>query len=243
MKIWAAQCTYSQFSGIQFTQSCVTLCDPMDCSTPGSLVLHYLPESAQTHIHWVDDAIQPSHPLLPPSPPAFNLSQHQGLFQWVSCLHQVTKVLELQHQSFQWIVGVDFLYDWLVWSPCYPRDFQESSPAWVLKVRSEDPGVPPGPFPGVCEVPSLCVPVLTTHLGGAKYFSYTLAKQPITTGKRVNYLPLSQIEGICKKAKECHSNFFGFRKKLSFIKYVSLDVYAVIYVICQCYFKVNESKF
>ena len=162
-------------------------------------------------------------------------------WEWVGSSHQVAKVLEVQF--FQGIFRVDFLYDWLVWSPFYPRDFQESSPAWVLKVRSEDPGVPPGPFPGVCEVPSLCVPVLTTHLGGAKYFSYTLAKQPITTGKRVSYLPLSQIKGICKKAKECHSNFFGFRKKLSFIKYVSLDVYAVIYVICQCYFKVNESKF
>ena len=64
------------------TQSCPTLCDPMDCSTPGFPVHHYLLEFAQTHVHWVDDAIQPSHPLLFPSPLAFNLSQHQGLFQW-----------------------------------------------------------------------------------------------------------------------------------------------------------------
>ena len=74
-------------------------------STPGFPVHHQLPELAQTHVHWVSDAIQPSHPLLSPSPPAFNLSHHQGLFQWVSSLHQVAKVLELQlqHQSFQWI--------------------------------------------------------------------------------------------------------------------------------------------
>ena len=76
-------------------QSCLTLCDPMDCSTPDFPVFHYF-EFAQTHAHWVDDTIQPSHPLSSPFPPAFNLSQHQGLFQWVSSLHQVTKVLEFQ---------------------------------------------------------------------------------------------------------------------------------------------------
>ena len=68
----------------------------MDCSTPGFPVFHHLPELAQTHVHWVGDAIQPSHPLSPPSPPAFNLSQHQGLFQWVGSLHQMAKVLELK---------------------------------------------------------------------------------------------------------------------------------------------------
>ena len=88
----------------------VWLRDPTDCSTPGFPVHHQLPELAQTHVHWVCDAIQPSHPLWSPSPPAFNLSQHQGLFQWVSSLHQVAKVLELplQHQSFQWIFRTDF---------------------------------------------------------------------------------------------------------------------------------------
>ena len=98
-------------------------------------VLHQLPELAQTHIHCIGDAIQPSHPLSSPSPPAFNLSQHQGLFQWVSSLQQVAKVLELQlqHQSFQWIFRTDFLYDWLVWSPCSLRDSQESSPAPQFK--------------------------------------------------------------------------------------------------------------
>ena len=74
-----------QFSSV--AQSCLTLCDPMDCSTPGFPVLHQLPEPTQTHVHWVSDAIQPSCPLSSPSPPAFNLSQHQGLFQWVSSSH------------------------------------------------------------------------------------------------------------------------------------------------------------
>ena len=79
-----------QFSSV--TRSCLTLCDPMNRSTPGLPVHHRLPESTQTHVHWVGDAIQPSHPLSSPSPPAPNLSQHQGLFKWVSSLHQVAKV-------------------------------------------------------------------------------------------------------------------------------------------------------
>ena len=91
-------------------QSCLSLCDPMDCSTPGSPVLHCLPEFAHIHVHWVGNAIKPSHPLLPPSF-AFNLSQHQGLSQWVGSSHQVAKVLELQHQSFQWIL-ISFRTDW-----------------------------------------------------------------------------------------------------------------------------------
>ena len=88
-------------SSVQFSfQSCSTLCDPMNCNMPGFPVYHQLPELVQIHVHQVSDAIQPSHPLLSPSPPAFNLSQHQGLFQWVSSSHEVAKVLEfqLQHQ-------------------------------------------------------------------------------------------------------------------------------------------------
>ena len=73
------------------TQSCPTLGDTMDCSTPGFPVLRHLPEFAQTHVHCIGEAIQPSHPLSSPSPPTFNLSQHQDLFQWVSQLHQVAK--------------------------------------------------------------------------------------------------------------------------------------------------------
>ena len=91
-------------------KSCPTLCDPVDCSRPGFPVHHHLPEFAQIHVHWSSDALEPSHPL-PPSHFAFNLSQHQGLFQWVSSSHQVAKVLEfqLQHQSFQWIFRTEFL--------------------------------------------------------------------------------------------------------------------------------------
>ena len=95
---------------ISVTQSCPTLCDPMNRSTPGLPVHHQLPESTQTHVHRVSDAIQPSYPLLSHSP-ALNLSQHQDLFKLVSSSHQVAKVLEfqLQHQSFQWTSRTDLL--------------------------------------------------------------------------------------------------------------------------------------
>ena len=99
-------------SSVQFSsvaQSCPkTLCNPMDCSTPGFPVHHQLLKLTQTHVHRVGDAIQPSHPLSSPFPPAFNLSQHQGLLQWVSFLHQMAKVLELHHQSFQRVFRTDF---------------------------------------------------------------------------------------------------------------------------------------
>ena len=99
----------AQFNPV--AQSCPTLCNPMDCSTPGFPVHHQLPELAQTHAHQVSDTIQPSHSLLSPSLLTFNISQHQGIFQWVSSSHQVARVLEfqLQHQSFQWIFRTDFL--------------------------------------------------------------------------------------------------------------------------------------
>ena len=92
---------FSCFSSV--VKSCPTLCDLTDCSVPGLTVLHYLPEFAQTHVHWASDAIQPSHPLSSLSPPAFHLSQHQSLFQWAGSLHQAAKVLEfqLQHHSSQ----------------------------------------------------------------------------------------------------------------------------------------------
>ena len=99
----------SQFSSV--TESCPSLCNPMNCSTPGLPVHHLLPEFTKSHVHQVGDTIQPSHPLSSLSPPALNLSQHQGLFQGVSSSHQVAKVLEfqLQHQSFQWTPRADFL--------------------------------------------------------------------------------------------------------------------------------------
>ena len=109
------------FNSIQFisvAQSCLTLCDLVNCSMPGFPVHHQLLEFIQTHVHWVGDAVQPSYPLSSPSPPAFNLSQHQGLLKWVSSLHQVAKVLEfkLQHQSFQWMNIQDwFPLGWTGW--------------------------------------------------------------------------------------------------------------------------------
>ena len=121
-----------------FTKLCPTFCYPKDCSMPCFPDLYYLPEFPKSLVHWVGDVIQPSHPLLPPAPPAFNISQHQGLFQWVSSSHQVAKALELQlqHQSFQWIFKTDFLLDGLVGSPYRPRDSQESSPAPQFKSTS-----------------------------------------------------------------------------------------------------------
>ena len=97
-----------QFSSV--AQLCLTLCDPMDCSTSGLPVHHQLPELAQTHVHRVSDAIQPSHPLSAPSPPAFNFSQHQGLFQWVSSLHQ----LRPNYWSFSFSISLSNQYSELI---------------------------------------------------------------------------------------------------------------------------------
>ena len=102
-----------ELSSVQFssvTQLCPTICDPMDCSTPVLPVNRQLPEFTQTHVRWVSDAIQPSHPLSFPSPPAFNLSQHQGLFQWISSSHQVAKVLELQPWHFYFVTSSNCPY-------------------------------------------------------------------------------------------------------------------------------------
>ena len=118
-----------QFSSVQFSYSVVS-----NSLWPHGLQHARFPETiqlleaTQTHVNHVGDAIQPSHPLSP-SPPTFNLSQHQGLFQWVDSSHLVAKVLDfqLQHQSFQWVFRADFLLDWLVGIPCSPRDSQESS--------------------------------------------------------------------------------------------------------------------
>ena len=109
-----------RFSSV--AQSWLTLCDPMTHSTPGLPVPHQLPESTQTHVHRVGDAIQPSHPLSFPSPPAPNPSQHQGLFQWVNSSHEVAKVLEFQpqHQSFQRTPRTDLLKSGLAGSSRSP---------------------------------------------------------------------------------------------------------------------------
>ena len=106
--------TILSYLSVQFNsvaQLCPILREPMDRSTPGRPVHHELPEFTQTYIHWIGDAIQPSHPLLTPSPLSFNLSQHQSLFKLVCSSHQEVKVLEfqLQHQSFQWTPKTDLL--------------------------------------------------------------------------------------------------------------------------------------
>ena len=105
------QSILKEISSVQFSRSVVSDWDSTDCSMSGFPVHHQLLELTQTHVHWVNDAIQPSHFLSSPSPPAFNLCQHQGLFQRVSSSYQVAKVLELQpqQQSFQWIFRTDFL--------------------------------------------------------------------------------------------------------------------------------------
>ena len=94
------------------TKLCLTPCNPMNCSMPGFSVLHYLPEFAQINVHWVGDAIQPSHPLLPTFSPAFSLAQHQSLFQWDGSSHHVAKALEfqLQHSGL-----ISFRTDWLLY--------------------------------------------------------------------------------------------------------------------------------
>ena len=105
---------HAEFSSV--AQLCPTLWNPMDCSTLGFPIYHQLPELSQTHVHWLRDVIQPPHPLLSPSPDAFNLFQHQGLFQWISSLHQVAKILEfrLQHRPSSEYSGlISFRMDWL----------------------------------------------------------------------------------------------------------------------------------
>ena len=120
---------------VQFSRSVVPNSlqphEPQHASLP---VYRQLPESTQTHVHCVSDAIQPSHPLSSPSP-ALNLSQHQSLFKWVSSPHQVSKVLEfqLQHQSLQWTPRADLLKDGQIGSPCSPRASKESSPTPQFK--------------------------------------------------------------------------------------------------------------
>ena len=122
-----------QFSSV-VAWLCSTLCNPMNRSTPGLPVHHELPESTQTHVHWISDAIQPPHPLSSPSPPALSLSQHQGVFQRIGSSHQVAKALEfqLQHQSFQHPGLISFRMGG-VGSPCSARDSQESSPTPQFK--------------------------------------------------------------------------------------------------------------
>ena len=113
-------CYYLLFANINFccsvAKSCLVLCNPMDCCIPDLPVPHHLLEFAQVHVVWIGDTIQPSHPLLPSFPSAFDLSQPQGLFQWVGCSHQVAKVLELQLRISpfnEYPKLISFRIDWL----------------------------------------------------------------------------------------------------------------------------------
>ena len=111
--LWVLQAMVLGWCCCSVIQLCLALRDPVNCSMPDFSVLYHLPEFAQTHVHQVSDAIQPSHPLSSPSPPAFSLSQHRGLFQWIGSSHQVAKVLKLQRQSFQWYSGlISIRIDW-----------------------------------------------------------------------------------------------------------------------------------
>ena len=130
MSEWIAELMPIIFSSVQFSsvaQSCPTLCDPMNHSTPGLHIHHRPREFTQTHVHRVGDAIQPSHPLLSPSPPALNPSQHQSLFQWVNSSHEVDKVLEfqLQKQSYQWTPRTGLLSVFIL---CYLLEASEPAP-------------------------------------------------------------------------------------------------------------------
>ena len=136
VKILHASTTVCRFTSLHFSHSVdPNFYDPMNSSTPGLPVQHQLLEFTQTHVHWVSESIQPSHPLSSPSPPTLNPSQHHGLFKRVSSSHEVAKVLEfqLQHQSFKWTPRTDLLQNGLVGSPCSPRDSQESSPTPQFK--------------------------------------------------------------------------------------------------------------
>ena len=130
MCVHVCLCSALQFSLVQLLCHVRLFVTPRT-GTPGPPVHHQLPEFTQTHVHWVSDAIQPSHPLSSPSPPVLNLSQHQRLFKWVSSSHQLE--FQLQHQSFQWTPRIDLLKDGLAGSPCSPRDSQESSPTPQFK--------------------------------------------------------------------------------------------------------------
>ena len=138
------------------TQSCPTLCNPMDCSTPGLPVYHQLLESNQTHVHWVSDAIQPSHPLSFPSPPALSLFQHQGLFKWVSSSHQVAKVLEFQLQHiYIYISSVQFSHS-VVSNSLRTHGLQHTRPPC--------PSPTPGPYSNSCPLSRWCHPTISSSV-------------------------------------------------------------------------------
>ena len=131
----------AQFSSV--TQLSLTLCDPMDCSTPGLPVHHQLLELAQTHVHWISDAIQPSHSLSFPSLPAFNLSQHQGLFKWVK---SVLCIRWLKYWSFSFSISPSSKHSGLIFFRIDWFDLHESSP-WAISLRVQGTSQESSPAP------------------------------------------------------------------------------------------------
>ena len=121
--------SYLSVQFISVAQSCPTLCDPMDWNMPGFHAYHQLPELTQTHVHRVGDAIQPSPPLSSPSPPALNLSQHQGLVKWVSSSHQVAKILEFQLQHELLAMNIQ---DWFPWGLTGLMPLQSKGPSRIF---------------------------------------------------------------------------------------------------------------
>ena len=183
----------------------------MNCSTPGLPVHHQLLESTQTHVHQVDDAIQSSHPLSSPSPPALNLSQHQGLFQWVSSLHQVAKVLEcqLQHQSFQWTPRTDLLQDGLVGPPCSRRDPQESSPTPQFKTKASILW-----HQGLFNE--------SVHIRWPKYWSFSFSISPSNEysgliSLRIDWINLLAVQGTLKRLLQHHSSKTSILQHSTFV--------------------------
>ena len=147
-------CCSVQLSSV--AQSCPTLHDPMDRNTPGLLVHHQLLEFSQTHVHWVSDAIQPSHPLSFPSPPALSLFQHQGLFKWVSSSHQVAKVLEFQLQHiYIYISSVQFSHS-VVSNSLRTHGLQHTRPPC--------PSPTPGPYSNSCPSSRRCHPTISSSV-------------------------------------------------------------------------------
>ena len=220
-------CTFClEFVVVVQLLSHVQLCHPMDYSTPGLPILLYLPEFAQTHVHWVGDAIQPFHPLSSPSPPALNVSQHQGLFQWVGSAHQVAKVLEfqLQHQSFQWISSVQSLsHAWLFatpWtaalqaflsitnfqSPPNPMSIVLAMPSNYL-ILGHPLLLPPSIFPSIrvfSNESALCI-------RWPKYWSFSINispsnEHPGLVSFRMDWLYLLAVQGTLKSLLQHHSS-------------------------------------
>ena len=186
---------------------CPALWGSMDCSMSGFPVLHHLLELAQTHVHRVSDSIQPPYPLPPPSPSALDLSQHQGLSQGVSSSHQVAKVLELQHQSFQWIFKVDFLL-WLFSNTVVSHSLRHHGLQYAR--------IPcPSPSPGACS--NSCPSNVSQHLGIFQWVDYCLCHQGRLISFRIDWFDLLAVQGIFKSLLQHHNQKASIFQRSAFL--------------------------